>query len=108
QADDYVEWDDLFDRRLRLRRELSTTHPLPVRRVHELTRWVRGGEYDRIVGGRYVRRGEEPPPSAEFSKAVDHYTERFTELIQRTGVGINQLSKRLAAWLESLRGDADE
>jgi Zn-dependent protease with chaperone function len=107
QADDYVEWDDLFDRRLRLRGEITATHPFPVRRVHELTRWVRSGEYDRIVDGRYVRRGEEPPPSAEFSSAVDHYTERFKELLERTGVGINQLSKRLAAWIESLRGDVD-
>lgn len=108
QADDYIEWDDLFDRRLRMRRELSTAHPYPVRRVHELTRWVRSGEYDRIVTGRYVRRGEEPPVSAEFGRAVDHYTERFRELIERTGVGINQLSRRLAAWIESLRGSDDE
>jgi Zn-dependent protease with chaperone function len=108
QADDYVEWDDLFDRRLRLRSELTATHPFPVRRVHELTRWVRSGEYDRIVAGRYVRRGEEPPPTAEFSKAVDHYTERFKELIERTGVGISQLSKRMASWIESMRGEGDD
>ena len=39
--------------------------------------WVRSGEYDRIVAGNYPRRGEEPPPSAEFDAAVDHYRERF-------------------------------
>jgi len=108
QSDDYIEWDDLFDRRLRMSRELSVTHPFPVRRVHELTRWVRGGDYDRIVSGHYVRRGEEPPPSAEFAKAVEHYSERFGELVERTGVGINQLSKRIASWIESLRGEDAE
>ena len=64
QADEYVEWDDLFDRHQRLGSELGSTHPFPVRRVYELTRWVKSGEYDRIMAGDYVRRGEEPPPSA--------------------------------------------
>ena len=35
----------------------------PVRRVSELMKWVRSGEYDRIMNGEYVRRGDpvEPP-----------------------------------------------
>ncbi len=56
QADEYIEWDDLFDRRLRMRRELTATHPFPVRRIYELTRWVRSGEYDRIIVATTSRR----------------------------------------------------
>ena len=37
------------------------THPMPVKRVRELLDWVREGDYDRIVGGDYMRIGEEPP-----------------------------------------------
>ena len=103
QADEYVEWDDLFDRHQRLGRELAATHPFPVRRVYELTRWVKSGEYDRVIGGEYVHRGEEPPPSAEFRAAVDHYTERFGEVLERTAGGIGKMSKQFTRWLGVVR-----
>jgi Zn-dependent protease with chaperone function len=108
QADEYVEWDDLFDRHQRLGHELASTHPFPVRRVYELTRWVKSGEYDRIIGGEYVRRGEEPPPSAEFRQAVDHYTERFREFLDRTAGGMSQMSKQFTRWLDSFATRPDE
>jgi hypothetical protein len=101
QADEYIEWDDLFDRHQRLGPELGSTHPFPVRRVYELTRWVKSGEYDRIMAGDYVRRGEEPPPSAEFRQAVDHYTERFREFLERTAGGLDKMSRQFTRWLES-------
>lgn len=108
QSEEYVEWDDLFDRYQRLGRELGSTHPFPVRRVHELTQWVKGGDYDRILSGEYVRRGEEPPATAEFRAAVDHYTARFLEFLERTAGGVNQLSKRVKRWLDSFSGDFRE
>ncbi len=100
QADEYVQWDDLFDRHQRLGRELGSTHPFPVRRVYELTRWVKSGEYDRIIAGDYVHRGEEPPPSAEFRQAVDHYTERFREFLERTAGSLTKTTKQFTRWLE--------
>jgi Zn-dependent protease with chaperone function len=107
QADEYVEWDDLFDRHQRLGSELGSTHPFPVRRVYELTRWVKSGEYDRIMTGDYVRRGEEPPPSAEFRKAVDHYTERFREFLERSAGSLDKMSKQFTRWLESFTNHPD-
>ena len=50
------------DRIRRFFLELQLTHSFPVRRVAELQKWVRSGEYDRIVGGDYVKRGEEVDP----------------------------------------------
>ncbi|MBV9101858.1 MAG: M48 family metallopeptidase [Candidatus Dormibacteraeota bacterium] len=108
QADEYVEWDDLFDRYQRLGFELGSTHPFPVRRVHELTQWVKSGEYDRILAGKYVRRGEEPPMTAEFRAAVDHYTLRFQEFLERTAGGVRQMSRRVRRWLESLEGTSED
>src|SRR3984885_7042820 len=84
QAADYEGEDDLFSRHSRFWVELSLTHPIAVRRVKELMAWVQSGEYDRIVGGSYPRRGQEPEPSVEFTAAVAHYRERFSRFLERT------------------------
>ena len=34
---------------------LNITHPMPVRRTHEVLNWVRAGDYDRVKDGSYVR-----------------------------------------------------
>jgi Zn-dependent protease with chaperone function len=99
QATTYTEEEDLFARRARFAAELGRTHPAAVRRVRELVTWVESGAYDRIRGGSYVRRGEEPPPSAEFDAAVRHYRERFTRMIERTIGGVNKLSNQIQSWL---------
>ena len=57
QANEYVDWEPGWDKLMRFGRELTLTHPYPVRRVHELMKWVRSGDYDRIMAGEYVRRG---------------------------------------------------
>ncbi len=109
QATEYVSEDDLLARRARFSSEISRSHPFAVRRVKELVDWVASGDYDRIRSGAYVRRGEEPPPSAEFQEAVRHYRERFLAFIERTGGGVNKLSSQLADWMRtSGRGAGDQ
>ena len=49
---------------------------MPVRRVRHLLEWVREGGYDRIVGGDYIRRGQEPPLRDEADAAQEHYAKR--------------------------------
>lgn len=105
QTTEYTEEEDLFARRSRFAWEIGRTHPAAVRRVRELITWVQAGDFDRIRSGSYVRRGEEPPPSAEFDAAVRHYRERFTGVVDRTVGGVNKLSTQIAAWLR--REDAD-
>jgi Zn-dependent protease with chaperone function len=102
QATEYEDWDDSLDRAVRFLPELSTTHPFAVRRVSELLRWIRSGEYERILGGVYVRRGQEPPPNAEFARAVDHYASSFSALIQEAGGGVQHVARSLSDWLRSL------
>ena len=45
------------------------THPMPVRRVRMLLDWVHEGEYDAMVRGEYLRRGEEPAAREEADAA---------------------------------------
>jgi Zn-dependent protease with chaperone function len=77
QTAQYEEWEPGWDRMSRLRTELGQTHAAPVRRVSQLLAWVRSGEYDRIMRGEYIRRGDPVSPRAEAGDAADHYAERF-------------------------------
>src|SRR3954464_2338126 len=71
QGLDYSEQPGLLERFTRLTLELGVTHPLPVKRTHELMAWVRGGEFDRIVGsGEYARRGDPVDAREEGGEAV--------------------------------------
>lgn len=108
QADDYVEHDDLLARPGRFLAEIRRTHPFAVKRVHELTRWVASGEYDRIIGGSYVRRGEEPAPTEEVKAATEHYRKRFLEVVDRVSDGAQRVADQFTGWLRRDRDDADE
>src|SRR3954465_7292374 len=70
QGLEYTEGGRGLERLSRLLLDLNLTHPMPVRRAHELLKWVREGEYDRIVDGEYVRRGEEPAAREEAAGGV--------------------------------------
>ena len=90
--------------------ELGQTHAFPVKRVSELMRWVRSGEYDRIVDGEAVRRGDRVDPRAEASDAAEHYAERFRALLKDLGLGVDKAgdkvgdaAERLGEWLRDRR-----
>jgi Peptidase family M48 len=108
QAGEYDSEDDLFSRHSRFWVELSLTHPIAVRRVKELMEWVQSGDYDRIVGGSYPRRGQEPPTSVEFDAAVAHYGERFSRFLERTAGTVEDLGKKFSDWLNKAPGDSGE
>src|ERR671937_583344 len=78
QAMDYEEGKGL-ERLTRLLQDMRLTHPMPVRRVRQLLEWVREGDYDRIVGGDYIRRGQEPPLRDEADAAQEHYSKRISD-----------------------------
>jgi Zn-dependent protease with chaperone function len=88
QANEYEEWEPGWDKLARLRVELAQTHAFPVRRVSELMKWVRSGDYDRVLRGEYVRRGDPIDPRAEAGDAVNHYAERFRILFKDAGAGV--------------------
>jgi Zn-dependent protease with chaperone function len=103
QAQDYDSGGSGLDRLSRMMTDLNVTHPMPVRRARELMDWVRSGEYDRIVGGEYLRRGEEPPARDEASDAAAHYAERFKGAFKDAGEAVGAAGEQLADWLRKDR-----
>jgi hypothetical protein len=108
QGIEYEEWEPGFDKLSRLRIELGQTHAFPVKRVHEVMRWVRSGEYDRVVSGEYPRRGEPVNARHEAGEAFDFYSERFKTIFREAGAGVTQAgekvadaAERVADWLKS-------
>jgi Zn-dependent protease with chaperone function len=102
QATEYEEWEPGWDKLSRLRIELGQTHQFPVRRVSELMKWVRAGDFDRIMGGEYVRRGDPLDVRAEAGDAVDHYAERFRTLFRDVGAGVAGAGDKVADAAEKL------
>jgi hypothetical protein len=108
QAQDYRETPSAFDRFSRLLSDLNLTHPMSVQRVHELTEWVKSGDYDRIVGGAYVTREEPQSVRVEASDAVAHYAERFRDTFKELGESIEDAGQQLSDWLRKARGGEDD
>ncbi len=103
QAQDYDSPGSGLERLSRMLTDLNVTHPMPVRRAQELMAWVRSGEYDRIVGGEYVRRGDEADVRAEAADAVAHYTDRFRSAFREAGDAVGSATDQLADWLRKDR-----
>lgn len=99
QGLDYEEKGSGLERLTRLFMHLHITHPMPVRRTHELLTWVRSGEYDRIKDGSYVRRGQEPPLREEAGAAQDHYAKRVRDAFKDVSDSIGDVGDQLGEWL---------
>jgi Zn-dependent protease with chaperone function len=110
QANEYVEWEPGFDKLSRVRTELGQTHAFPVRRVSELMKWVRSGDYDRVMNGEYVRRGEEETVRHEAGDAAEFYAERFRGFfkdagasVEKAGDKVGDAAEKLGDWLRDRR-----
>lgn len=103
QGIDYREGAGGSERLSRIFQDLKLTHPLPVRRTHLLLDWVREGEYNRIVGGDYLRRGEEAGTREEAVSARDHYAGRISAAVQEAGSTVGDMSEQLGDWLRKQR-----
>jgi len=103
QGIDYREKGSGLERLSRLLLDLNITHPMPVRRIHELMEWVKAGDYDRIVDGSYLSRDEPLKPSEEASDAVAHYSERFRDMFREAGESVGDVGQQLSDWLRRTR-----
>jgi hypothetical protein len=85
---------------------------MPVRRTHELLKWVHEGEFDRIRDGAYMRRGEEHDARQEAGAASVHYGERIRDALTDAGQSVADVGQQLGDWLAKQRGsrggDGDE
>ena len=76
QAKEYEESGGPIDRILQILNTLDRTHPFNTLRAAELQRWIEAGNYDRIVGGAYTRRGpdaDKRPVENDIDEAREHY-----------------------------------
>jgi hypothetical protein len=105
QGLDYKEGGGGLERLTRLLLDLGVTHPMPVKRTHELMEWVRSGEFDRIVGsGEYARRD----PRADGGEAVSFYSSRIRDAFRDAGESVNSVGQQLADWVRGAGGDVGE
>jgi Zn-dependent protease with chaperone function len=111
QAQEYKDWDSGWDRLNRLQSEVFTTHPFPVRRVHELMLWVQSGEYDRVLGGEFPKRDQAARPREEEAPATEFYAERFRAIfkdagaqVQRSGDKVTEAAEKVSEWLRGREG----
>jgi hypothetical protein len=81
QAREYDAQGDLRNGVLKLLSLQGQTHPFAVLRAAELRRWMDAGDYQRILGGDYPRRGaeDEPPIADEARDAARSYKETMED-----------------------------
>jgi Zn-dependent protease with chaperone function len=103
QGMDYSDRGTGLDKLTRLLQQLGITHPMPVRRVRILLDWVQEGEYDRMVRGDYMRRGEEPSAREEADAAGTYYADRIGSAIQSAGTSVGEVGQQLGDWLKRVR-----
>jgi Zn-dependent protease with chaperone function len=108
QGMDYSERGTGLERLTRLLQQLGITHPMPVRRVRILLDWVQEGEYDRMVRGDYLRRGEEPSAREEADAASAFYADRIGSAIQSAGTSVADVGQQLGDWLKRQRSTDGE
>ena len=99
QGLDYDEKGSGLERLTRLFINLNLTHPMTVRRTHQLLAWVRSGAYDRIKDGDYIRRGDEPPLREEAGAAQEHYAARVRDAFKDVGDSLGDVGDQLGDWL---------
>jgi Zn-dependent protease with chaperone function len=114
QAMEYEAWDDPSDRVRRFFYEIGRTHPLAVRRVSEVMKWVQSGDYDRIQRGEYRTRDQESKVREEAGDAVEFYAERFRAIFREMGENITSLgtqmggmAEQVADWIRTRGGPRD-
>ena len=108
QGMDYSETGSGLERMTRLLQDLQITHPMPVRRVRLLLDWVHEGDYDALVRGEYVRRGDEASAREEADAAGAFYGDRISGAFQAAGSSIGDVGQQLGDWLKKTRGSGDE
>lgn len=86
QASEYEERGGALDTIYKILNTLGASHPFNTLRAAELKRWTDAGNYQRILGGEYARRGaEEPqrPLSEDIGDAAAHYAQAAKKTVDQ-------------------------
>jgi Zn-dependent protease with chaperone function len=101
QAEEYETGGNAWDVVVKLLNTAFRTHPFHTVRAAELLRWHRSGEYDTILAGTYMRRGQEAerPLADDYADAAGYYGEQARESWAPIGDAINRAVDRFnEAW----------
>jgi Zn-dependent protease with chaperone function len=84
QAKEYEETGGALDRVFKILNTLPQSHPFNTLRAAELERWIKEGNYERILDGQYTRRGPEAerrPIDKDIDEARDHYVKEAKAVV---------------------------
>ena len=102
QAAEYETMTGPWDKVWQFINTVFRTHPFATVRAAELQRWIQAGDYERILSGDYMRRGQEPPPlENDLKGAGDYYGDRAKEAMN---VVSDVVSRARDAFYQSWRG----
>lgn len=94
QSSEYLDAEGL-DSFFKLMSTARRTHPFPVIRVAELTKFIEDGPYGPILQGAYVRRGEEPPLAYDLDQARRGFSDSAQKVFTDADEYVN---KTLLGW----------
>ncbi|MBN2440286.1 MAG: M48 family metallopeptidase [Spirochaetales bacterium] len=77
QAADYECTGDIVDSVYKILLLIQQTHPFPVLRLTELKTWIDKGDYNKILAGDYIKKGEKENVMNDFKDATNQYQEDF-------------------------------
>jgi Zn-dependent protease with chaperone function len=108
QAADYEGTGDLRDGVLKLLNTERQTHPFAVIRAAELKQWAESGEYERILGGEYPRREDDPQASfgdtareafTSYRRRIDESSDPLVGAVRSVGNTLGQAADNFASWV---------
>jgi len=79
QANEYEKSKGLLDGIHKVLNTVWTSHPFPVIRLTELRNWIASGEYSKIIGGDYQKRGNNQNRISDEIKNSFEYYKNETE-----------------------------
>jgi hypothetical protein len=102
QAEQYETGGDAWDTVLKIMNTVMRTHPMHTVRASELLRWQRGGGYDKILAGDYLRRGQsdpEHPLGEDYVDAAGYYGQKTRETVDQFKEGLSRAKDAVSsAW----------
>jgi Zn-dependent protease with chaperone function len=103
QAEEYETSGNAIDSLFKFLNVAFRTHPFHTVRAAELHRWVRSGEYHRILEGDYPRRGSEPdrPLRQDYAEAGSYYEQQARQAMDQVG---DVLNRARDAFTQAVRG----
>lgn len=111
QAQEYEADGGAIDTVFKLLNVVGRTHPFNTVRAAELQRWIRSGDYDRIIAGEYPRRGDsttERPLRDDYADAADYYGEKVRGVMNNVTRAARRASDNLGGAFGSGFGGPSE